>query len=214
MLRVYKELFSERLAYRYRVTDEAGEVRYIVEPTGLFLPNPSRLITLFDADHRPVGRIDPPETSYWSLGGTYRVFLEGQEKPALVVTEQWEMVDLLLLRLPRYVFTWENARYIARGSQYGERYYEIFLYPSESELRPMEGVEEGAPVAISPVDLDVGPLQEIAEQEAGRWGEAVGAILRPIRGPNYLVEGKAGLATAYLPLTVLVVLADVHRMES
>lgn len=213
MLYVYKELFSEHLAYRYRVTDETGEVRYLVEPTGLFLPNPSRLITLFDAHRRPTGRIDPPETSFWSLGGTYRVFLEGQEEPALVVTEQWEMVDLILLRLPRYVFTWEDVRYIARGSRYGERYYEIFPYPPEAELRPQEEAPLGEPTAISPVDLDVAPLQDLAEQEAKAWGEAVGAILRPIRGPNYLVEGEAGLAQAYLPLTVLVVLADLHLAE-
>ncbi len=213
MLSVYKELFSERMAYRYRVADEAGKVCYIVEPTGLFLPNPSRLITLFDADHRPVGRIDPPETSFWSLGGTYRVFLEGQGEPALVVTEQWEMVDLILLRLPRYVFTWEGVRYIARGSRYGERFYEIFPYPPEADRRPTEGGEEAEPTAISPADLDTGALQEAAERETRAWGEAVGAILRPIRGPYYVVEGGAALATAYLPLTVLVILADMHLAE-
>lgn len=213
MLHVYKELFSEHLAYRYRVTDETGRACYIVEPTGLFLPNPSRLITLFDADRRPIGRIDPPETSYWSLGGTYRVFLEGQEEPALVVTEQWEMVDLILLRLPRYVFTWEGVRYIARGSRYGERYYEIFPYPPEAESRPGEEAPREEPRAISPADLDTGPLRETAEQEVQMWGEAVGSIVHPIRGPHYLVEGLGALERAFLPLTVLVVLADMHLAE-
>lgn len=205
MLHVYKELFSERLAYRYRVTDEAGRVHYIVEPTGLFLPNPSRLITLFDANHRPVGRIDHPETSYWSLGGTYRVFLEGRKEPALVVIEQWEMVDLILLRLPRYVFTWEGVRYIARGSRYGARYYEIFPYPPEAESRP----EGRTPAA----DLEPGLLEELAKREGQAWGEAVGSIVHPIRGPHYLVEGLGALAEAFLPLTVLAVLADVHLAE-
>lgn len=200
MIQVYKETFSEHQVYRYRVTDEDDRLLYLVEPTGFFLPNPTRQVTIFDADGLPIGRVEPPEFPRWPGGGDYTVVLEGQEMPLVVITERWELVDLLLLRLPRYFFQWNGNPYIARGNRFGERFYEIFPYSPE----PMEAVP------LSP-DLDPDRLREVAEREVRRWGEPIGAIWRPQRGPHYLAEWT--LQEATLLLMVLIVLADLHLQE-
>ncbi len=210
MIQVYKETFSERQVYRYRVTREDDSPLYLVEPTGLFLPNPTRLVTLFDADGLPIGQIEPPEPSRWPWGGDYIVSREGQETPLVVITEQWELVDLLLLRLPRYLFQWDGNPYIARGNRFGERFYEIFSYLPE----PVETVSEDVGLDVLPTDLDPARLQEAAEREVRHWGEPIGAIWRPPRGPHYLTEAWGPpLQEATLLLTVLVVLADLHLQE-
>lgn len=210
MIQVYKETFSERQVYRYRITGEDDRPLYRVEPAGLFLSHPTRQVTLLDADGLPIGRIEPPEASRWPWGGDYTVTLEGRDIPLVVITEQWELVDLLLLRLPRYLFRWDESPYIARGNRFGERFYEIFPYqPDAGEVIP---VNTGGD--ILPEDLDPARLQEMAGQEVRRWGEPVGAIWRPLRGPHYLADAWGPpLQGATLLLTVLAVLADLHLQE-
>ncbi|MGB9777274.1 MAG: hypothetical protein ACPLYD_12325 [Anaerolineae bacterium] len=212
MIRVYKESFSEHQVYRYRITDEADRTLYLAEPTGLFLPNPTRQITLFGPDREPVGRVEPPDLSRWPWGGEYALILEDQENPLAVVAEQWELVDMLLLRLPRYRFQWEGASYIARGSRFGEQFYEIFPY------MPAPGGEAEAGVAdigmVDVAELDLARLEEVAEKEVHGWGEPVGVIQRPSRGPHYQAEVWASpLQDAPLLLGVLVILADLHLQE-
>jgi hypothetical protein len=210
MIRVHKETFSERQTYRYRVTTEADRTLCLAEPTGLFLPNPTREITLWGPNREPLGRVTPPDLSRWPWGGEYTVVLADRETP-LVVTEQWELVDMLLLRMPRYSFQWEGTPYIAVGNRFGEQFYEIFLYIPEI------GEEFGAEASIGTVslaDLDVAELERAAEREKHRWGEPVGAIWRPSRGPHYQAEVWASpLQDASLLLAVLVVLADLHMQE-
>lgn len=212
MIQVYKETFSERQVYRYRITDEADRLVYLVEPTGLFLPNPTWQITLLGADGLPIGRVEPPDPARWPWGGEYTVALEGQASP-LVIQEQWELVDLILLRLPRYRFGWGGATYIARGNRFGEIFYSIF--PCTPEFG--EALPEGAPAesALCDVaDLDLARWEAVAEEETRRWGEPVGAIRRPSRGPHYQAEAWApSLQDASLVLAVLVVLADLHLQE-
>lgn len=211
MLRVYKESFSEHQVYRYRIADEADRMLYLAEPTGFFLPNPTRQITLFSPDREPVGRVEPPDPSRWPWGGEYTVVLEGQESSPTVVTERWELVDMLLLRLPRYFFQWEGTSYIARGSRFGERFYEIF--PCSLKNGEAEGPEDENG-AIGVAELDLARLEEVAEREECLWGEPVGAIRRPSRGPHYQVEVLTShLQGAPLLLTVLVILADLHIQD-
>lgn len=212
MIQVYKETFSELQVYRYRVTDEANRTLYLVEPTGLFLPNPTLEITVWDADRTPIGRIEPPDPSQWPWGGTYTVVLEGQEAPLVIIQEQWEMVDLLLLRLPRYLFRWEGQSYIARGHRFGEQFYHIFPSPPPSGETGQE-VPGGVPADAAELDLE--KLEEVAEQEISKWGEPAGVIRRPVRGPHYQAEAWAPpLQKAHLLLTALVVLADLHLQET
>jgi len=210
MIRVYKETFSEHQAYRYRVTDEADQTLCLAEPTGLFLPNPTREITLWGPNREPLGRVTPPDSSRWPWGGEYTVVLADQETP-LVVTEQWELVDMLLLRLPRYHFQWEGTPYVARGNRFGEQFYEIFLCTPETGEEAEAATDAGT---VSLADLDVAELERAAEREKHRWGEPVGAIRRPSRGPHYQAEvWDSSLQEAHLLLAVLVVLADLHLQE-
>lgn len=207
---IFKQTYSERQAYRYQIADETEQVCYLAEPTGLFLPNPTRLITLFDATHNPIGRIEPPPPSPWRMGGTYTLFLEDQDAPLAEIEERWNLVDLILLRLPRYLIRLEGGAYIARGSRYGERLYEILLLRGE-ELEEEPSDEEERP------DQEEAGLDEAEVREALASGEvqapekSVGEILRPDRGPHYIVETQAApLCQAPLALIGLVVVADLH----
>ncbi|MFN3761671.1 MAG: hypothetical protein ACK4WK_00535 [Anaerolineae bacterium] len=211
-LRVYKEFFSEHQVYRYRITDEADRTLYLAEPTGFFLPNPTREITLLGPDREPVGRIEPPDPSRWPWGGEYTVVLEGRETPLAVVAEQWELVDMVLLRLPRYRFQWEEVSYIARGSRFGEQFYKIFPYPPEAEGEAESIEADTGTVDVAELDMD--RLEEVAEKEERRWGEPVGLIQRPSRGPHYQAEvWTSPLQGAALLLGVLVILADLHLQD-
>ncbi|MCS7178716.1 MAG: hypothetical protein RML46_02850 [Anaerolineae bacterium] len=212
MIQVYKETFSERQVYRYRITDEEDRLVYLMEPTGLFLPNPTWQITLLGADGLPIGRVEPPDPARGPWGGEYTVALEGWASP-LVIREHWELVDLMLLRLPRYLFCWEGAPYMARGSRFGEIFYAIFPYaPASGETLPEGTPAEGVPGDIA--DLDLARWEAVVEEETRRWGEPVGAIWRPSRGPHYQAEAWTPLLQdASLMLAVLVVLADLHLQE-
>ena len=140
------------------------------------------------------------------------MILEDQETPLAVVAEQWELVDMLLLRLPRYLFQWEGASYIARGSRFGERFYEIFPYVPAPEGEAEAGVADIGMVDVA--ELDLARLEEVAEKEEHGWGEPVGAIRRPPRGPHYQAEAWVPpLQEATLLLGVLVILADLHMQD-
>jgi len=200
---IHKLTYSEGRAYRYRVTDEAGEVRYIAEPTGAFLPVPTRLVTLFDAGHRSVGRIEPAPPSPWRWVREYTLVLADDQRPYATIEERWTLVDRILLRLPSYLIHIGDHTYIAQGNRHGERFYELFLrLPEEEEP------EEPPPSD----ELSLGEAaEEIEEDEGLRRGEKVGEVLRPPVGPNYIVEVEAApLRQAPLVLTAVAVLADMH----
>jgi hypothetical protein len=225
---IYKQTYADSRAYRYQIVSEGDQVCYLAEPTGLLLPNPTRLVTLFDADHAPIGRIEPSVSPRWRRGGEYVLLLEEREEPLVVVEECWGLVDLILLRLPRYVLhLWERT-YVARGSRYGERLYEIFLPPEGWEEEPvveeLEGVEglgleigdlveaEGPEAELVMEGLDEDEMREaLAEIVRNRWGEPVGEVRRPARGPSYVVEAEAAsLRQTPLVLAALVILVDMH----
>ncbi len=187
---IHKQTYSEGLAYRYHILDEAGKLCYVAERTGLLLPSPTRLVEFFDADHSPAGRLQPPDVAPWRRGKSYEVFVGGEaEEPYTVIRERWRLVDIILLRLPRYEVQLERQRYIARGSRYGERFYEVF------RQRGDEGVDEGRVNKGKPTPKEV----------------KVGQIQRPTAGPSYIVEASvAPLRQAPLVLTALAILIDVE----
>ena len=204
---VDKQTYSERQAYRYRIHDEAEQVCYLAEPTGLFLPTPSRLVTLFNADHEPVGQLEPPPSS-WRRGGEYVLRLGEEEPPYAVIEERWGLVDLILLRLPRYVLRLGEHAYIAQGSRYGARLYEMFpLPPDVEEEWPGQGGDEPEAARLGEEEMRraLGVAQRTPTQEP------MGQISHPERGPHYLVEIETGpLQQTPLVLIALVVLVDLH----
>lgn len=196
---VRKLTFSEGRAYRYVITDDAGAVCGTVEPTGLSLPEPSRLLTLFDAEGQPVGRLEPAPFSPWWWTRHYALLLDGEETPRALIEECWTMVDRILLRPPSYVIHIGTEQYLAHGSHYGERFYEMFLPPRLEESAPFEEV----------VEAEV--PDRLALQQEQQVREKVGEVLRPSSGMDYTIEVEVEtLQQAPLVLAVLVVLTDLY----
>ena len=198
---IQKETYAGQRAYRYHISDESGQVCYLAEPTGLLLPNPTHLVEFFDCDHRPVGCLRPLDVFLWRGEKRYGLFVdEGDEEPYAIIQERARLVDMLLLRLPRYEVQLGEYHYVARGSRYGEHFYEIFC-PQGGETEEGGGdlaqVEQGAePDGEMPMRSD-----EVK----------VGQIRRPTAGPSYVVEiDAAPLCQALTMLAALVILIDLE----
>jgi hypothetical protein len=198
---IHKQTCADGQAYRYRISDGAGHLRYVAEPTGLMRPTPTRLVEFFDPDHGPVGRIEPSDVAAWRRGERYEVFVGGEtEKRQAVILERWRLVDILLLRLPFYTVQLGRYGYVARGSRYGGRFYELFRSgggereaADQGQRRTEGGGEEAGAGEGEPPTEDV----------------KVGLISRPVSGPNYVVETDAPpLRQAPLVLAALVILID------
>jgi len=198
---IRKQTYAGQRAYRYQISDESGKVCYLAEPTGLLLPNPTRLIEFFDCEHRPVGCLKPLDVFLWRGEKSYGLFVdEGGEEPYATIQERARLVDVLLLRLPRYDVQLGEYHYVARGSRYGGCRYEIFC--------PRGGRAE-----------DVGAEAAKIEQGAESDGEGaprpderkVGRISCPTAGPSYVVEiDAAPLCQALTVLAALVILIDLE----
>ena len=115
---IHKQTYADGRAYRYDILDEMGHVHYVAKPTGLWRPLPTRLIEFFDPDHNLAGRLQPPEVAPWRRATRYEVFV-GQEsaEPYAVIQEQLRLVDILLLRMPRYEVQLGTYHYIVQGSR-------------------------------------------------------------------------------------------------
>jgi hypothetical protein len=237
---IHKMTFSEGRAYRYHVSDRDGKLLYVAEPTGLLLPSPRRLIEFFDPDRQPAARLEPPETAPWLRVTHYDLFVGGAEEPQAVIREQWRLVDILLLRLPRYTVQLGEHRYVAMGSRYGEHFYEIFLAPEEPQEKAAqiespshlmdEDIEtgqvysppatpgeeiEGTEGAITleeelPEDIEW-PEEDKGPDEADALQMKVGFIERPVAGPSYvIISDVAPLCQAVLVLAALAILIDME----
>lgn len=211
---VYKKTYSDGRAYRYEISDETGSPCYLAERTGMLLPSPTRLVEFFDLENRPFGRLQPPEVAPWLRATRYEVHIgEESEEPAAVITEQWRLVDILLLRLPRYEMQMGSQRYIIRGSRYGARLYGIYLPDNEQdreeEQEQEEEEEEQDEIVIALEELE---LEEIEEAEADE--ARIGEIQCPTAGPSYIVETEIeSLRQAPLVLAALVALIDMEMFS-
>ncbi|RLD00313.1 MAG: hypothetical protein DRI77_00815 [Chloroflexi bacterium] len=194
---IRKLTYSDGRAFRYHISDDVGNLRYIAERTGMFLPSPTYLLEFFDPDHNLSGRLQPPDVAPWQRGKHYEVFVGAAEEPYAAIQETWRLVDILLLRLPRYEVQLGAYRYIVQGSRYGGHFYEIFR-PREKKETNEEQVDEGA--------------GEDGEEETRAKGEMkVGQIQRPTVGFSYIVESDAApLRQAPLVLASLVILIDME----
>jgi len=202
---IHKQTYSGGQAYRYTVSDEAGGVRYVAEPAGLLLPRPTRLVEFFDSNQRRVGRLQPVEVAPWQYPKRYDLFAgEEAEEPHAVIYESMRLVDVLLLRLPRYELQLGQHRYVALGSRYGECVYQIFRAPAEEAGKA--GEERAGP--------EVGEIEP-----AGPAGKtvfltetSVGRIHCPKAGPSYVVETDAApLRQALTVVAALVILIDLEQ---
>lgn len=203
---VRKMTYSDGRAYRYYIADEADRLVYIGEPTGASLPSPTRLVEFFDPAGRPAGRLQPPDLLPWMRATHYKVFATAEE-PYAIIHERWRLVDILLLRLPRYELQLGNQRYTAIGGRYGYYLYQIFPMPEEEEqnqAREEQPAEE---------KVTEGPFPEHREKETQVSNEEgkprTGTIRCPSAGPDYIIEiDDELLSKAALLLAALVTLID------
>ncbi|HEY72886.1 MAG: hypothetical protein DRJ03_29940 [Chloroflexi bacterium] len=203
---IHKLTYSDGRAFRYHISDEAGNLGYVAERTGMLLPSPTYLVEFFDPDHNPSGRLQPPDVAPWRRGMHYELFVgaEEVEEPYAVIQETWRLVDILLLRLPRYEIQLGKHCYIVQGSRYGGQFYEIFL-PWEDEQALEENEETEA------VEAAEGELPEEDKEESEPDKVKVGEIRRPKVGPSYTVEVDAApLRQSPLALAATVILIDME----
>ena len=222
---IHKLTYSDGRAYRYHISDDTGKLHYIAERTGLLHPSPTRLVEFFDIDQNRSGRLQPPDTPPWVRATRYEVFVgEEATEPSAVILETWRLVDVLLLRMPRYEVHLGEHRYVVRGSRYGERFYEIYRpFPEEEpvEEEPEGSVREGEEEeeeedqateadAEHDLELELEEDEEDEEEEEAR-GIKVGEIQRPTVGPSYLIEAEvAPLRQALLILAATAILIDMQ----
>jgi len=197
---IRKLTYSDGRAFCYHISDDAGNLRYVAERTGMLLPSPTYLVEFFDPDHNLSGRLQPPEVAAWRRGMRYKVFVgEEAEEPYAMIRETWRLVDILLLRLPRYEIQLGEYCYTVQGSRYGGNFYEIF-HPCEEET-------------IGGVDEQVEESEEIEmdEEETEPKQVKVGQIQRPTAGPSYIIEADvAPLRQSLLVLAAMVILIDME----
>jgi hypothetical protein len=228
---IHKQTYADGRAYRYLISDGGRQLLYVAKRTGLLLPGQTRLTEFFDAEENPVGRLQPPDVAPWLRAKDYDVYIGEEEEPFAVIHEHWRLVDILLLRMPRYEVHIGERHYIAEGSRYDtDHFYGIFVLEEEEEP-PVEEVEaapdfvleaeeteekaaepeveaeefEGTQVLEELIDEDI-------EEEAESEREQVGQIECPTAGPSYIVETDAEpLRQAPLVLAALVALIDMER---
>jgi len=235
---VHKQTYADGRAYRYLISGGDRQLRYVAKRTGLLLPGQTRLTEFFDTEERPVGRLQPPEVAPWVRAKNYEVYIgEEAEEPFAVIRERWQLVDVLLLRMPRYEVHVGEHHYIAEGNRYDpEHFYGIFLLEEEAGP-PVEEVEaapdfvletEGTAEKASEPEVEAEEAEEFAgiegtealeeivggqiEQDTEPEREQVGQIECPTAGPSYIVETEAEpLRQTPLVLAALVALIDMER---
>lgn len=201
---IHKLTYSDGRAFRYHISDDAGNLRYVAERTGMLLPSQTHLVEFFDPDRKPSGRLQPPAVVPWQRATQYEVFVGDKTKePYAVIRETWKLVDVLLLRLPRYEIQLGGHCYTVQGSRYGGHFYEIFL---PCEEKAIEEADTGESTAQGEPE-EVKTEEERVEPERVK----VGQIQRPTAGPSYIVEADAApLRQALLTLAAMVILIDME----
>ena len=232
---IHKQTYADGRAYRYLISDSDRQLCYVAKRTGLLLPGQTRLTEFFDTEENPVGRLQPPEVAPWLRAKNYDVYIgEEVEEPFAMIRERWRLVDILLLRMPRYEVHIGEHHYIAEGNRYDtDHFYGIFVLKEEEEP-PVEEVEavpdfaleagetEGKAAepeaeaeefeGIESTEILEELIEENIEEETEPERERVGQIECPTAGPSYIVETEAEpLRQTPLVLAALVALIDMER---
>lgn len=182
---LYRDAFSEVYTYRYRLTDvEETLVLQATWPSIHATKQPER-ITFENAEERRFAQLTWQDRSWWR-GDRFELHdLKGQR--ISVFEERWNVVDRLLLHLPRYRITLPDGNALeTRGSRYGECFYEIFVLPAD----------------IS---------REETPEDAGTW---LGEILHPPVGPTYIFKSNSPLLiTIPVLVTAIMIVVDLWGLE-
>ncbi len=182
---LYRDAFSEVYTYRYRLTDSNGKL--ILSAT--WLPPGEgiqpRRIFFRDGKSRRVAYLDWESRQWWQ-GDRFLLYLNEESKPILVIEEVWNMVDRLLLKMPRYRLRLPDGNVLeARGNRYSEHFYEIFVLPAD---------------------------QGKWDEETGTW---LGEVVHPPVGPTYILKTISPMLTqAPLLLVALIIVVDMWGLKA
>ena len=201
-----KITYADGLAYRYQIRDAEGDLLFIADRSGMLLPSPTRLVEFFDPERNMAARLQLPDVLPWQRATRYEVFVGEEPEPYALVFEKWRLVDLLLLRMPRYTVELGENRYAARGNRYGGTLCEIRLAPEEAEIKepdveeyvdepeeePEQAEKEAAEeVEVLPLDELVATAEEDEEEDETPEPVTLATIERPAMGANYAVAVEA-----------------------
>ncbi len=183
---LYRDAFSEVYTYRYRLTDSNGKLILAATwlPPGEGIQPPR--IFFRDGKSRRIAYLDWESRQWWQ-GDRFILYLTGNETPILVIEEVWNMVDRLLLKMPRYRLRLPDGNVLeARGNRYSEHFYEIFVLPAD------KGTWD--------------------EEESGTW---LGEVVHPPVGPTYILKTISPMLTqAPLLLVALVIVMDMWGLKA
>ncbi|TET50146.1 MAG: hypothetical protein E3J64_08635 [Anaerolineales bacterium] len=230
-----KLTYADGLAYRYFVRDEDGELQYIADRSGMLLPSPTRLVEFFDPERSLVARLQPPDLLPWQRATRYEIIIGEEVEPHAVIFVKWRLVDLILLRLPRYTLELGTHRYAARAARYGKRLCHVFPAPEEEPEDEEEEDEEaggeengGEPEGEreqeeKAEEVEVLPLEELVAADNESDGEAetpepatLATVERAATGAGYVIaveeEGDEGapLREDLFALASLAILIDME----
>ena len=201
--------FSVERAYRYHVTDEAGELIFEARRVSPWLPFPTRRVVFFSPEGQPVAEIEPPLMGLWRRGTTYTLRRmaarpeAGDEFPA----EEEMSLEEAALALEAVVQAQEE---MTPGEVLGT--VEVVWTVLDQVLlhAPRYRVRIGEHVYLAQGSRYGHTFYEIMDAR----GEVVGRVERPLMGANYLVEAEAGpLLEQPLLLPALVIILDMELEE-
>ncbi len=181
---LYRDAFSEVYTYRYRLTNTDEELLLEATwPAAHAGPQPEE-ITLHNAQENEVGRLQWQNRSWWR--GDRFALCGTDGKPMAQIAELWNIVDRLLLHLPRYQIQLPDGnRLETRGSRYGERFYELFGLPAQ--------------------------VSDETEEDTGVW---LGEILHPPAGPTYILKTNSPLLTeSPILIAAIMIVVDLWGLE-
>jgi hypothetical protein len=169
---LHRDAFSEVYTYRYRLTDADEKLALQATWPSIHATKRPERISFENAEERRLAWLTWQDRSWWRGDRFELCDLEG--KLISLFEEHWNVVDRLLLHLPRYRITLPDGNALeTRGSRYGECFYELFVLPADVS-------------------------KEKTPEDAGM---KLGEILHPPVGPTYIFKSDSPLLTT-LPILV------------
>jgi hypothetical protein len=219
-----KLTYADGMAYRYHIRDEDGQLLFVADRSGMLLPSPTRLVEFFDPSRNLAARLQPPDLLPWQRATRYQVLVGGEVEPYAVLHERLSLVDLLLLRMPRYTVEIGEHRYGGRAARYGSMLCQLRPAPEEEE--EPEGVEpygqadaaeqpEAKQVEVRPLDELVAEGEAADEEAEAADQAALATVERPASGASYSVTVEevpeaAPLREDLFALASLAILIDIE----
>jgi hypothetical protein len=162
---IHKLTYGDGRAYRYLVSDSDRQLYCVAKRSGLLLPAQPRLVEFFDTNNKKIGHLHPSETASWNRTKKYQIYDE--QEPYACIYERWKLVDVLLLRLPRYEIRIGSTCYIAEGSRYGTGHFYGVFVPRDGQ----ESLEETEAKPIRELDAifeEIGKARDALEKTPAR----------------------------------------------